>query len=52
MEKHIKEIYKKITNPSGIVMCLYSRGISGKFTELRKYVIKEIDRLSKQSQTK
>lgn len=48
MEKEIQEIFDKgITNPSGIVSCLYMRGHKGLFGTLRGIVIKEIDRLKK-----
>ena len=51
MDKEIKRLYKDkgFKNPSAIVSCLYMVGFKGRFTELRKKVIKEIQRLNRRN---
>lgn len=42
IESEIKSIYEKgLTNPSGIVFILYSRGYTGRYVDLRKQVLIE-----------
>lgn len=46
---YIEELYKKgLINPSGIVSLIYLTDLeSTRYGELRKYVIKELDRIDK-----